>query len=534
MTLGSTLNTTTMTEEDQNKFSTTRELHFDDRELLCYANRPKNLVSGVARVVQQAGDEDAVVDQYQRLGFDELWQQSGAFSVWLQQEGIKPGERVALALSNRVEFVVALLAILRIGAIVVPVNIRESASGFEYILGDCEAAMAIVDDGLEHLLPRDSSLRSLRQVVVGAKGLSAFFGPASEAPTWQADEEDPAVLLYTSGTTGNPKGAILTHFNIIHTTLHYEDFWQLEAGERAILAVPASHVTGIVAIIFTNLLNAGCTVMMPKFDPKQFVELAVAESLTWTILVPAMYNLILQQASLSVVELQAWRVGGFGGAPMPAATVDALASALPDLELLNAYGSTECASVVTTVRPGGSEKSATTVGEAVTCCEIRVVVDNVDVEPGQPGELWLRGPNTVPGYWNKPDKTSESFVDGFWRSGDLGFVDSEGFVVLHDRIDDVINRGGYKIYGVEIENQLIAHPAIIEAAVIGRPDEILGQALVAHIYSEEPSLDRKAVRAFCKQTLASYKTLDDVVFCTESLPRNANGKVLKRKLRDSS
>jgi len=295
----------------------------------------------------------------------------------------------------------------------------------------------------------------LRWIVVGESGfVDCESDPEVPLPVHEADEEDPAILLYTSGTTGNPKGAILTHLNVIHTTMHYTDFWELTDRERAILAVPASHVTGIVAIISTNLVNGGCTIMMERFDPAAFINLATAESLTWTILVPAMYNLILQGQSLSALDLQAWRIGGFGGAPMPEASVDALAQALPDLELLNAYGSTECASVVTTVRPGQSYRSATTVGEAVTCCEIRVVTDGADVAPGTPGELWLRGPNTVPGYWNNPAKTAESFVDGYWLSGDLGFVDDDGFVVVLDRIDDVINRGGYKVYGVEVENQL--------------------------------------------------------------------------------
>jgi len=271
--------------------------------------------------------------------------------------------------------------------------------------------------------------------------------------------------------------------------------------------------------------------MVERFDPAEFVALAKAESLTWTILVPAMYNLILQGQSLNADELRDWRIGGFGGAPMPEASVDALARALPHLELLNAYGSTECASVVTTVRPGQSQKSATTVGEAVTCCEIRVVNDGEDVAAGTPGELWLRGPNTVPGYWNNPVKTAESFIDGYWLSGDLGFVDDEGFVVVLDRIDDVINRGGYKVYGVEVENQLSAHPDVVEAAVIGRPDDVLGQAIVAVIHTRSVDLDRDAVRDYCKQYLASYKTPDDVRFVQSALPRNANGKVLKRLLK---
>ncbi len=520
------------------KFSVSRELHFGDRDVLCYRNRPQNLVSAVARTVERAGTADAVIDANNRLSFEELWRQSGALATSLEFNGLSRGDRIALAMSNRVEFVVAVVAAMRIGAIVVPINIRDSARGFAYILGDSGASIVIVDDALCDLVPAPDELSSLRLVIKTDEltdWIQAHDGVDfdSSSKTCTPNEEDAAVILYTSGTTGDPKGAILTHFNIIHTSMHYQDFWHLDEHERAILAVPASHVTGIVAIIFTNLMNAGCTVMMPRFEPVEFIELAVSESLTWTILVPAMYNLILQSDALTGHNLSSWRVGGFGGAPMPAATVEALADRVPDLELLNAYGSTECTSVVTTVRPGQSIRSATTVGEPVTCCEIRVVVDDADVGHGEPGELWLKGPNTVPGYWNKPDKTAASFVDGYWRSGDLGFVDPDGFVVVHDRIDDVINRGGYKIYGVEIENQLIAHPSIIEAAITGRPDATLGHALVAHIYTEDPALDRDAVREFCRRHVASYKIPDEVVFSQQSLPRNANGKILKRQLRSS-
>lgn len=516
------------------RFAYARERHFGDRDVLCYSQRPSDLVSAMRRTVTLSGHLDAVVDEARRLSFTDLWTRSGDFARTLIDCGIEPSDRVALAINNRLEFVIALVAGLRIGAIVVPINVRESAKGFSWILGDCGACAIVVEQSLVHLLPDDQQMPALKtRIIVDETG---FVDCAPDRSTvlmdHQADEEDPAILLYTSGTTGNPKGAILTHLNVIHTTIHYTDFWELGAQERAILAVPASHVTGIVAIIATNLVGGGCTIMMRRFDPEGFVNLAIAESLTWTILVPAMYNMILQNQALDAGQLRRWRVGGFGGAPMPAPSVAELARVLPHLELLNAYGSTECASVVTTVRPGQSVKSATTVGEAVTCCEIRVVDGGKDVTPGTPGELWLRGPNTVPGYWNNDKKTAESFVDGYWLSGDLGFVDDEGFVVVLDRIDDVINRGGYKVYGVEVENQLIAHPQVIEAAVIGRFDDVLGQAIVAIIHASSPKLDRDTVRDFCKEHLASYKTPDDVRFVDQALPRNANGKVLKRMLKN--
>jgi len=218
------------------RFRYAREQHFGDRDVLCYSDRPRDLVSALSQRVALAGKREAIVDRDRRVSFDELWQQSGDFARVLASKGIGPSDRIALAINNRLEFVVALIAGLRLGAIMVPINVRESAQGFAWILGDCGASAIIIEQDLVHLLADSEELESLQtRIIVDRSGfVDCADDSAVVLPSHQAREEDPAILLYTSGTTGNPKGAILTHLNVIHTTMHYTDFWDLTGHGRAI------------------------------------------------------------------------------------------------------------------------------------------------------------------------------------------------------------------------------------------------------------------------------------------------------------
>ena len=230
---------------------------------------------------------------------------------------------------------------------------------------------------------------------------------AKAVPRAQVNEEDVAVILYTSGTTGKPKGAMLTHVNILHSVMHFELCMGLTAEERSIIAVPASHITGLVANILTMIKTTGCTLILRAFDVDDFLSLAARERITHSLMVPAMYNLCLLRSDLNGVDLSAWRIGGFGGAPMPEATIAALAEKLPGLVLMNAYGSTETCSPSTIMPPGETAAHPDSVGKAVPCAEIKIVNrQGVEVPRGEAGEIWIKGPMIVPGYWNDPEKTA--------------------------------------------------------------------------------------------------------------------------------
>jgi acyl-CoA synthetase (AMP-forming)/AMP-acid ligase II len=271
---------------------------------------------------------------------------------------------------------------------------------------------------------------------------------------------------------------------------------------------------------------------MREFKRREFLELAARESVTHALLVPAMYGLCLLEPDLARFDLSHWRLGAYGSAPMPEATIRRFAEAVPHLVMCNAYGATETTSPATIMPPGDGIAHSDSIGKAVTCGEIRVMDERGhEVAPGETGELWIRGPMIVPGYWRNPDANAASFVAGFWKSGDIGSVDAEGYVRIADRKKDMINRGGFKVYPAEVENVLAEHPQTVEAAVVGRKDEILGERVVAFVRTADGRLDEAEIRAFCAERMADYKVPDRVVVDVNPLPRNANGKIQKDELR---
>jgi O-succinylbenzoic acid--CoA ligase len=245
-----------------------------------------------------------------------------------------------------------------------------------------------------------------------------------------------------------------------------------------------------------------------------------------------MYQLCLMHESFAHADLQHWRIGGYGGAPMPVATIDALTERLPQLTLLNAYGATETTSPTTMMPMGRTRDKADSVGVVLPAAEVRVMDDDGrEVAPGETGELWIAGPMVVPGYWANPQATASSFTAGFWHSGDLGSVDAQGYVRVFDRKKDMLNRGGYKIFSVEVENVLMALPGMVEAAIVGRPCPVLGERVHAFVHAPGVLWDEAALQAHCAARLADYKVPESVTWCDAPLPRNANGKLMKRLLR---
>lgn len=506
-----------------------REAAFGDRILKVYVERPGTIPAMLAAAADGNGAREALADGDRRFSHDDLDHAAGALAAGLAARGVKPGDRVGLLFRNRWRFVVGLLGIIRAGAVAVPVPVRSSAPETAYILSDSGAALTLCDDALEHLLPEGAV--AVLAADDGPGGFDAMLELASVPPPAMA-ETDTAVILYTSGTTGRPKGAMLTHLNIVHSCLAYVDAFGLGPEDRSVVAVPASHVTGLVACIFAPLAAGGGVVMQERFEVEGFLALASAERMSFTVLVPAMYNLCLMRADLSAYDLSAWRVGCFGGAPMPVATIERLGQVLPGLTLAQAYGATETTSPATIMPLGEQIERPGSVGRPVPAAEI-VIVDEAgrELPAGSSGEIWIGGPMVVPGYWRMPEKTAESFHAGFWKSGDVGRFDEAGFLFVHDRIKDMINRGGYKVYPAEVENALAFHEGVAEAAVVGFADPVLGEKSRAFVHLSDPAVTEADLRAFCRERLSDYKTPDVFTFLPEPLPRNANGKVMKHVLR---
>ncbi len=516
-----------------------QESHYGDRVVPCFAERPKSLHALLDDAVKSNGAGDALVCGDRRLTYRDLHDQSGRLAGALAARGIAAGDRVALLVGNRPEFVVAVFATARLGAIVVPLSVREATPGITYMLNQCTAAALIHDAELADRLPATAETSALR--------LRISIGKAPGAAEWSAvltsgitpepaavREEDTAAILYTSGTTGRPKGAMLTHLGIVHSSMHFQIAMKLGPADCSIAAVPLSHVTGLIALITTMVRAAAKLVIMPAFKADEFLRIAGREGLTHSLMVPAMYNLCLLQPDFERVSLPGWRIGAYGGAPMPVATIAALAAKVPALMLMNCYGSTETTSPATLMPVGQTAAHNDTVGIALPCAELRVMDDDGrELRRGELGELWIRGPMVVRGYWDDPEASASNFTAGFWHSGDLGSIDGDGYVKVVDRKKDMINRGGYKIYTIEVENALYLHPAVQECAVVARPCPVLGERVHAFVMLKSADgADAQALKAWCLPRLADYKVPETFTLSTTPLPRNANGKLIKRALRD--
>ena len=509
------------------------ESHFGDRVVRCFAERPPSINAMFAATLAAHGAREALVFEGRRWTWRALDAEIAQVAAGLAARGVAQGDRVVLFLGNLPEFVIAFYALLRLGAVVVPVNVREQKPGLQYLIEQCGAKGIVFEAALAERVPdiRDASGVVVR-IAVGAE-FEALKQHGARVDAAVVDEEDTACILYTSGTTGKPKGAMLTHFNVVHSAMHFEACMRLTCEDCSALAVPASHVTGVVAVLATMLRIGGAVIVMREFKAATYVREAAAERVTYTVLVPAMYNLILLQPEFDQHDLSAWRIGGYGGAPMPVATIDTLAKKLPGLILTNAYGATESTSPVTIMPAGDTRDHADTIGVTVPCGDVRIMDDaGCEVARGVTGEIWIGGPMMVKGYWDNPEATAREFTGGYWHSGDLGAMDAAGYVRIFDRKKDMLNRGGFKIYSVEVENVLMALPGVVEAAIIGKPCPVLGERVHAFINTRDVKVTVDVVRAHCAAQLADYKVPETVSFVTAPLPRNPNGKLMKRILRD--
>ena len=514
------------------------EAHFGDRVVRCFAERPGSLYGLLAEAATLHPQGIALVCDEERVGWQELRELTAQMAAGMARRGIVAGDRVAMLIGNRTEFVTTLFAAAHLGAIAVPLSTREQTPGLAYMLNDCTAAMIVHDAELGERLPSAADVPSLRVRVsigpcAGSEEFTSVLADATGLAPVAVKEEDVAAIMYTSGTTGNPKGATLTHMGIVHSVMHYRIAMGLGPDDASIAAVPLSHVTGLVALVATMMYSAAKLVIMPAFKAADFLRLAARERMTHTLMVPAMYNLCLLQSDFDQHDLSAWRVGAYGGAPMPVATIARLAEKTPGLTLMNCYGSTETTSPSTLMPQGETAAHMDTVGRNLACVEMAVFDDDGrEVPHGELGEIWIKGPMAVKGYWNNPAATAANFTAGFWHSGDIGSIDADGYVKVVDRKKDMINRGGYKIYTIEVENVLYAHPAVLECAVVAKPCPVLGERVHAFVALREPGTTAEVLKAFCASRLSDYKVPESYTLSETPLPRNANGKLVKRELRD--
>ena len=507
------------------------ELHFDNRVVKTFQKRDKTFWNVFQKNSKKNSENIAVTDNDKKFTYQQTHDFVLEQSHYFHKLGLKKGDRVCLLFENSWPLIIYILVGLKDGIIIVPLNPKSSKVENKMIINDCSAKAVFFDQSLEKNIPSEHHICSVKHIICFDEKIILNDKNVQSPRKITVHEEDTAFILYTSGTTGKPKGAMITNFNIIHSCLHFKRHFELSEKDNCILVVPASHVTGLIAHIMTILFAGGNLILMKAFDVKEFLHLADKEKLSYLIMVPAMYNLCLHRANLDNYNLKNWRIGCFGGAPMPIGTIKKLRSFLPNMLLVNAYGSTETCSPATLMTLDYNENLIASVGKVVETGKILIMGNNnKEVRTDEIGELWISGPMVIPGYWNDLNKTSIEFVNGYWKSGDIGYKDKNNYIYILDRKKDVINRGGYNIYSSEIENLLSLSGLIVESAVIPQKDPILGEKIHAIVYAARGSQILDSLQKLCKENLSEYKQPDYWTFVSKELPKNKNGKVLKSLL----
>jgi long-chain acyl-CoA synthetase len=476
-------------------------------QILRYDNRPNSLTEMLRLTVDRVPDKEAIVEiGGERISYQELWDQAAKVAGGLRAQGVDRGDRVAIRYSNGLEWCRAFWGTVLAGAIAVPVNTRFSPTEVDYVITDSGSRYVFLPG---QPLPQGAPY-AVENVARG----------------------DVAAIFYTSGTTGFPKGAMTTHEGFLsnNETCRRVMNFPTDGSVRTLVSVPLFHVTGCNSQLLPSCEHGSTTVIMPAFEVQAFLRATVEERINSLTSVPAIYWFAMNQPNFSEFDVSHVRWLSYGGAPIAPDLVLRIAAAFKNARVGNGFGLTETSSVATFLPHEFAHARPETVGFAAPVCEL----DLFEADAGV-GELLVRGPNVVKGYWNKPQATAETFVNGWLHTGDLARLDKDGFVQIVDRKKDMVNRGGENVYCVEVENALAAHPAVFEAAVMGVPDEMMGEKVGAVVVLKPGmSATPKDIRAFAKEQIADFKVPQYLVIQKENLPRNPGGKILKGRLRQET
>jgi long-chain acyl-CoA synthetase len=520
-----------------------------------------------AASVRRAGDATAIRYFDAPITWGEVDRLSDALAVGLARLGVTRGDRVGVYLQNVPQFVVAMVAAWKAGAIMVSVNPMYKARELEEILTDSGATVLVALESLYGEVAADVVPRTAVKTVVTTSPLDFLAQDEAAAIPLLADVErvrhegthdllelarehdgetpapadlgpdDVAFLTYTSGTTGPSKGAMNTHGNVVFNAQSYRDWMRLDEDDSVFGAAPLFHITGLIGHVAVAMLTPMPLLLFYRFDPGVALDIVERHRPTFTIAAITAFIAMLNHPSASDRDISSLVKLYSGGAPIPAATVDAFERTF-GLYIRNGYGLTETTSpshVVPLGRraPVDEGSGALSVGVPLFNTVVRIVgEDGEELPPGEIGEFVTSGPQVVPGYWEKPEETEHALPGGALKTGDVGFMDSDGWFYLVDRKKDQINASGYKVWPREVEDVLYGHEAVREAAVVGVPDEYRGETVKAFVSLKEGrSADEQELIAFCKERMAAYKYPRQVEIIDE-VPKTATGKILRRELRD--
>ncbi len=506
-------------------------------------------------VRQQAFEQPEKIAYYfmgQGTSYAEFDQTVGRFASALQDLGIGKGDHVALLLGNTPHFFISLYASMRIGATAIPINPIYTADEISYIIQNGDVKVVIA---LDMLLPLvEAGVKAFPQVQdyivcettpdVGEK--FAALADAAKAKTKlfthvlasttstvdpvAVDQDDTAVILYTSGTTGHPKGAMLTHGNLYSNARDAGNYLQISGEDRIITTLPVFHVFALTVVVNAPLMKRGTLLVAPRFSPGEIFKLAADYKATVFAGVPTMFNFLYQFEEGNPKAFENLRLAISGGASLPVSLLHNFEQKF-NVRVSEGYGLSE-ASPVTCFNPLDRERKAGSIGQSIMNVENKVVDElGNEVPVGEVGELIVRGPNVMKGYYKLPEETAIAIRNGWLYTGDLAKKDEEDYFYIVDRKKDLIIVGGFNVYPREVEEVLFAHPNVIEAAVIGLPDPDFGEAVHAYVVLKDRSMTAEQLQAYCAEHIVKYKVPKSIEILDE-LPKNATGKILRRSLKE--
>lgn len=525
----------------------------------------KNALPSLAHLARHArthGDAEFLQYEGERISFDAWFRAVSALAGEFILLGVTKGDRVAIAMRNMPEWPVAFFAATVLGAVAVPLNAWWTGDELSYGLSDSGAKVLVCDpERLDLIGPHLAEAPALAHILVarhagvpafGARSLESIIGTTAQWPSLASADlpsadiapDDPATILYTSGTTGRPKGALGTHRNLLTNILS-----SAYAAARAVLrkgealpapqrktmltVIPLFHATACSATLMGVLFAGHRIILMHKWDVVKAMQLIERERVNATGGVPTIAWQLLEHPDREKYDLSSLETIGYGGAPSAPELVRQIRDTF-GAQPGNGWGMTETSATVTTHSGEDYLNRPTSAGPAVAVADLEIRADDgvTPLPTGSIGELWARGPMIVAGYWNKPEATAETFVDGWVRTGDLAKIDEEGFLFILDRAKDIVIRGGENIYSTEVENVLYDHPAVMDAALVGIPHRTLGEepAAAVHLVPGMTATEDE-LRDWVRARLAAFKVPVRIIFCDETLPRNAQGKILKRELK---
>ncbi|WP_173916995.1 fatty acid--CoA ligase family protein [Halobacillus sp. Marseille-Q1614] len=504
-----------------------------------------NLSDQLTVTAQRDPKKEAYIFQGQPVSYQEFDASVTKFASQLNKLGYKKGDHIALVSGNSPLFMIGLYGALRAGVTVIPINPTYTADEMIYILknGDVRGVITL-DVLLEKFEKMDEELM-VEDYFVGPSGAASSesslnykmkpFAKMVEAGDMSfkgpdLQEEEVAVILYTSGTTGKPKGAMLTHKNLYSNATDVADYLRITSDDRIIATLPMFHVFCLTVALNAPVMNGGTVLIVPKFSPDEVFSVAGEHKATFFAGVPTMYNYLLQTGREKVDTFKDMRICVSGGSSLPVTLLYDFENMF-NVRISEGYGLSE-ASPVTAFNPLDRPRKPGSIGTNIINVENKIVDElGEEVPDGEVGELIVRGPNVMKGYYKLPEETEISIRDGWLYTGDMARKDEEGYFYIVDRKKDMILVGGYNVYPREVEEVLYSHPDITEAAVVGAPDPQAGEAVVCFVVSKDPDLDAESLKEFCAKSLAKYKQPSEIHFMSE-LPKNTTGKILRKNLRE--